>query len=87
VESTNVNSQKLLSVQWDPDKCCHSANCVKSLPEVFTVENGKFVIHPEAAPEADVRRVVAACPASALTLSSSLVDTKPTVCWKRTIEE
>lgn len=58
-----------LVVQWDAGKCCHSANCVKSLPSVFTVDDGQFVIRAEAAPEADVRRVVAACPASALTVS------------------
>ena len=51
---------------WDSKACCHSGNCVKSLPEVFKVENGNFVIQPENASEAEVHRVVAACPAKAL---------------------
>lgn len=63
------NRPHKLAVQWDVAKCCHSANCVKSLPSVFAVEDGQFVIRAEAAPEADVRRVVAACPANALTVS------------------
>jgi uncharacterized Fe-S cluster protein YjdI len=59
-----------ISVQWDSTKCCHSANCVNSLPAVFAIENGQFVIRPEAAPEAEVRRVVVACVASALTIGA-----------------
>lgn len=54
-----------MEVIWDSKACCHSGNCVKSLPEVFKVENGNFVIHPENASEAEVRKVVAACPAKA----------------------
>lgn len=55
-----------MKVVWDNNACCHSGNCVKSLPEVFKVENGAFVIEPENANESDVRKVVAACPAKAL---------------------
>jgi uncharacterized Fe-S cluster protein YjdI len=57
-----------LEVTYDRKVCIHSANCVKSLPQVFKVENGKFVIDPAAAPAEKVRATVAACPSGALKL-------------------
>ena len=38
-----------LEVTWDSKTCIHSGNCVKTLPQVFKVEAGKFVIDPAAA--------------------------------------
>lgn len=55
-----------IQVAWDKNICIHSGNCVKTLPEVFRVENGKFVIDPAAADDARVRAAVAACPSKAL---------------------
>lgn len=55
-----------LQVTWDKDVCIHSANCVKTLPQVFKVEAGKFVIDPSAADDGKVRAAVAACPSKAL---------------------
>ncbi|MGA7869836.1 MAG: (4Fe-4S)-binding protein [Candidatus Binatus sp.] len=55
-----------LQVIWDSKICIHSGNCVKTLPQVFKIENGKFVIDPGAASEAEVRTTVAACPSKAL---------------------
>jgi uncharacterized Fe-S cluster protein YjdI len=55
-----------LQVTWDKDVCIHSGNCVKTLPEVFRVEQGKFVIDPAAADDARVRNAVAGCPSKAL---------------------
>jgi uncharacterized Fe-S cluster protein YjdI len=57
-----------LQVTWDKDVCIHSANCVKTLPQVFRVEHGKFVIDPSAADDSLVRAAVAACPSKALKL-------------------
>jgi uncharacterized Fe-S cluster protein YjdI len=57
-----------LKVTWDKDVCIHSANCVKTLPQVFKVEQGKFVIDPSAADDSLVRAAVAACPSKALRL-------------------
>jgi len=57
-----------LRVAWDKDVCIHSANCVKTLPQVFKVEQGKFVIEPSAASDSEVRAAVAACPSKALKL-------------------
>jgi uncharacterized Fe-S cluster protein YjdI len=55
-----------IEVTWDSKVCIHSGNCVKTLPSVFRVENGEFVIEPSAAREDEVRRTVAACPSRAL---------------------
>ena len=55
-----------VEVSWDSNICIHSGNCVKTLPQVFRVENGKFVIEPSAADDAKVRATVAACPSKAL---------------------
>jgi uncharacterized Fe-S cluster protein YjdI len=57
-----------IQVEWNETLCCHSAHCVKTLPQVFMVQNGQFVIKPEAAPEVEIRKVVAACPSQALTV-------------------
>ena len=55
-----------VQVTWDKNVCIHSGNCVKTLPQVFRVENGKFVIEPGAAADDKVRATVAACPSGAL---------------------
>jgi uncharacterized Fe-S cluster protein YjdI len=55
-----------VQVSWDKNVCIHSGNCVKTLPQVFKVENGRFVIEPSAADDEKVRAAVAACPSGAL---------------------
>ncbi len=55
-----------LEVTWDSKVCIHSGNCVKTLPQVFKVEGGKFVIDPSAASETELRSAVAKCPSQAL---------------------
>jgi len=60
-----------LQVSWDSKVCIHSGNCVKTLPQVFRVENGKFVIEPSAADDEKVRATVAACPSKALKINQS----------------
>jgi uncharacterized Fe-S cluster protein YjdI len=60
------NKEKIMKVVWDEKACCHSGNCVRTLPQVFKIENGAFVIEPENASVEDVRKVVAACQANAL---------------------
>jgi uncharacterized Fe-S cluster protein YjdI len=58
-----------LQVQWDSARCIHSGNCVKTLPQVYKVEGGKFVIEPSAASDDQVRKSVAACPSGALKIA------------------
>ena len=55
-----------MKVSWDENTCIHSGKCVKNLPSVFSVQNGKFVIVEDGAPEEQVRRVVDECPSKAL---------------------
>ena len=55
-----------MKVTYDKDICTHSANCVKTLPSVFQVNDGKFVIIQDGAPEAQIMETVAACPSKAL---------------------
>jgi len=55
-----------MKVTYDKDVCTHSANCVKSLPSVFQVKDGKFVITQDGAPEDEIRKTVANCPSKAL---------------------
>lgn len=56
-----------MNVQWDSEKCCHSGLCVKTLPEVFKIKNGQFVIEPEQADDESIRKVIDQCPSKALT--------------------
>ena len=58
-----------MKILWDEKACCHSGNCVKSLPEVFKVLDGKFVIEPDNANAEQIRKVVDACPGKALKIS------------------
>lgn len=55
-----------MKVTYDQNICTHSANCVNTLPSVFKVQDGKFVIIQDGAPEAQIRKTVAECPSKAL---------------------
>lgn len=55
-----------MKVTWDESTCIHSGNCVKTLPAVFKIEDGKFVIDESGADEAAIRETVSACPSNAL---------------------
>ncbi|BCX88142.1 ferredoxin [Methylomarinovum tepidoasis] len=57
-----------MKIHWDEARCCHAGICVKELPQVFKVEDGRLEIDAEAAPEAEIRRVVGMCPAAALAI-------------------
>jgi uncharacterized Fe-S cluster protein YjdI len=60
-----------VEVRWDEKTCAHAGVCVKSLPQVFKVEDGKFVITPSAASDEEVRATVAKCPSGALTIGGN----------------
>lgn len=55
-----------MNVSWDENVCIHSGKCVKNLPSVFTLQDGKFVIIQDGAPEEQIRETVKACPSGAL---------------------
>jgi uncharacterized Fe-S cluster protein YjdI len=55
-----------MQVTWDQNKCCHAGVCVNSLPEVFKIEDGRFVIDTGKASEEEIQNVVNRCPSGAL---------------------
>jgi len=57
-----------MEVKWDENVCSHAGVCVTTLPNVFKVEDGNFVIDSEAASEAEIRDVVSKCPSGALSI-------------------
>jgi len=64
-----------MKVTYNPDVCIHAGNCVKSLPAVFKVVDGQFVIDQQGASAAATRQTVAACPSGAL----QIVEDQPQV--------
>jgi uncharacterized Fe-S cluster protein YjdI len=56
----------MIKVTWDANECSHAGLCVQSLPKVFRVEGGKFVIDTGAASEEQIRASVRKCPSGAL---------------------
>ncbi len=56
----------VMKVTWDENLCIHSAKCVQGLPSVFKVQDGKFVIVQDGAPQEDIAKTVAQCPSKAL---------------------
>jgi uncharacterized Fe-S cluster protein YjdI len=58
-----------MKVTYDAQVCIHAGNCVKSLPAVFKVVDGKFVIDQQGTSEAAIRQTVAACPSGALQIT------------------
>ena len=59
----------MLKVNWNESICQHAGVCVNSLPAVFRIQDGAFVVDPSAASEKQLRDVCAACPSGALTVS------------------
>ena len=57
-----------MNVNWDDKVCVHAGECVKNLPKVFKVEDGKFVIDTSAGTDDEIRQTVAKCPSGALTV-------------------
>ena len=40
-----------MKVSWDESVCIHAGKCVQGAPEVFKIEDGKFVIDTSASSE------------------------------------
>ena len=67
------HTEKPMQVTYNPNVCIHAGNCVRSLPAVFKVVNGQFVIDQQGASEAAIRQTVVACPSGAL----QIIEDKP----------
>lgn len=68
---------KDITVTFDPRRCMHSGNCLRSLPGVF---NGSLDpwIQPDGATAERVAGVVARCPSGALQFRRRAADGGPT---------
>ena len=62
-----------VTVEWRPEKCQHSANCFRSLPEVFN-PRVKPWIQPENTDTASLVEVVHKCPSGALSIQGEGAD-------------
>lgn len=60
----------MMQVTWDQHKCCHAGVCVDSLPEVFKIVDGRFVIDFANASVEAITDVVNQCPSGALQISN-----------------
>lgn len=56
----------MTKVTWDAQRCEHSGICLDSLPAVFRIEDGQFIIDDNAARASQIREVCDACPSGAL---------------------
>jgi uncharacterized Fe-S cluster protein YjdI len=54
-----------ITVTYDPNRCVHAADCVRTLPLVFDTSRRRW-IEPQHAPAAEVAAVVRRCPTGAL---------------------
>lgn len=54
-----------VTVHWQPDKCIHSAKCIRSLPAVFHVQTRPWITLEHGTTD-DIIRTVEACPSGAL---------------------
>ena len=48
-------------ITYDEKICVHSGKCVKNLPFLFQIKDGKFVIIQDGAPEEEIRNTVNMC--------------------------
>ena len=60
-----------MQVTWEESKCCHAGLCVNSLPSVFKVENGQFIIDTTQASDSEIENVVKQCPSGALEITDN----------------
>lgn len=59
-----------ITIVWQPDKCIHSAKCVKGLGKVFQPALKPWIDMSQAS-SAEIAQQVQQCPSGALSLASS----------------
>lgn len=59
----------MLKVNWDESTCQHKGVCINTLPSVFKIENGSFVVDSSGADDQQIKDTCDACPSGALTYS------------------
>ncbi len=65
---TKNYSNAEITVHWQPEKCIHSARCIRSLPTVFHVQKRPWITLEDGSTE-DIIRTVDHCPSGALSYS------------------
>ena len=60
-----VYKNNKIKVIWQPNKCIHSANCIRGLPQVFDIDRTPWVDINVADAE-EIMRVIDTCPSGAL---------------------
>jgi uncharacterized Fe-S cluster protein YjdI len=58
-----------MHVSYDAPVCIHAGIRVKSLPTVFKVVDGRFLIDPEGGSDTAMHQTVAACPSGTLRIT------------------
>ncbi len=71
-EIVKLYSNGEVTIEWRPELCQHSANCFRSLPNVFNPRVRPW-IQPENASTADLLPVVRRCPSGALKIQNDEV--------------
>lgn len=61
-----IYANKRIRVFWEPEKCTHSTNCLRGLPQVFDASKKPWVDIDAAEAEA-IKRCIDTCPSGALT--------------------
>ena len=56
-----------VTVVWQADKCIHSANCVRNLPNVFTPKEKPWIKIDQASSD-EIIAAVGHCPSGALSI-------------------
>jgi uncharacterized Fe-S cluster protein YjdI len=64
--SKTARLQDIMKITWNDKICIQAGIFVKSLPSVFQVKDGKFVINEKCANEVMIRDVVSRCTSGAL---------------------
>jgi uncharacterized Fe-S cluster protein YjdI len=59
-----------MKINYDGDVCQHAGICVQTLPKVYMIKDGKFVVDSTQATEEDLTASIAACPSGALSTSA-----------------
>jgi uncharacterized Fe-S cluster protein YjdI/CDGSH-type Zn-finger protein len=71
-------SNQEIIICWQPEKCIHSRECVKGLPQVFN-RNQKPWIEMKGASSAEIMRVIDRCPSGALSYRKADSSEPPSV--------
>ncbi len=70
-------TNKEIAVYWNPEKCIHSANCVRCLPGVFNLKERPW-INMKGASSEDIMEAIDKCPSGALSYKKAGDGQEPT---------